>query len=334
MKKTPNLKPRLIATVLLLACLALLASACSQSPAGEGEKMNSENFKVIGYMPNWYEVPVLNTLPIEKYTHINYAFAIPTKEGTIRDLPQAFTTRLIERAHENGVKVLLSVGGWSYNGIPLEPTFVEACETPEKSEILASNIVAVALQYGFDGVDLDWEHPNRDTASLYESLVLSLRKHCTDKDLYLTCAVIGSPDMTEAITDEAAECFDWINVMAYDGGEGEDHSPMSLAENYIHYWTKDRGIPAAKVTLGVPFYERPTWNAYSSLVSADPENAHRDSTEYLGQTVHYNGIDTMKAKTRFALENAGGIMIWQINQDSPKEELSLLNAILETIPSD
>ena len=42
-----------------------------------------KEFKLIGYMPNWYSLQVLETAPIERYTHINYAFAIPDKDGKI-----------------------------------------------------------------------------------------------------------------------------------------------------------------------------------------------------------------------------------------------------------
>lgn len=291
-----------------------------------------KEFKVIGYMPNWYSVQVLEQMPIEKYTHINYAFAIPTKDGGVLALPSPdFASRLVEIAHENGVKVLISLGGWSYNGIELEPTFVSATETLEECALLAQNTVALATQYGFDGVDLDWEHPKESTAGQFEALVLALRDECTKAGLYLTAAVVGGDGMTTGITDKAAAAFDWINVMCYDGGQGADHSPMSLAEEYILYWTKDRQLDPSKVTLGVPFYERPTWNAYSSLVAADPENAHRDETEFQGKTVYYNGIETMKAKTAFAMENAGGVMVWQIVQDATDEDMSLLNAIRETI---
>ncbi len=122
-------------------------------------------FKLIGYLPNWYDTSVLNSIPFEQYTHINYAFAIPDKEGRILSLPSsAFVERLMEKAHENNVQVLMSVGGWSYNGIELEPTFVAATETKEECDTLAKNIVETALKYDFDGVDLDWEHPNRNTA--------------------------------------------------------------------------------------------------------------------------------------------------------------------------
>lgn len=307
-------------------------SSSNQEEETMTEVKKESGIRLIGYMPNWYDRSVLDNVQLEKYTHINYAFAIPKSDGTMMNLPnELFVERLIEKAHAADVQVLISVGGWSYNDIPLEPTFVEATETPEKTELLASSIVAQAVQYGFDGVDLDWEHPNNDTAAQYEALVKALRVHCDENDLYLTCAVVGGPSMDHAITDEAAACFDWINVMCYDGGNGADHSPMSLAVDYITYWTETRGIAKEDVVLGVPFYERPSWSSYGMLVSADPENAYRDTAEYMGKTVYYNGIDTMKEKTSYAIENAGGIMIWQIVQDASDPSLSLLNAIIEVM---
>ena len=321
------MRKKISIVVLMMLSIGML---CGCSSAQEGE-MNTD-FKLIGYMPNWYSLSVLESAPIEKYTHINYAFAIPKEDGTMRDLPdEAFVNRLIEKAHAADVKVLISVGGWSYNGVVLEPTFVAATETPEKTVALAENIVAQAVQYGFDGVDLDWEHPNAQTAAQYEALVVALHEACRKHDLPLTCAVVGAESMDQGITDKAASLFDWINVMGYDGGEGEEHSPMSLAVDYVTYWTEKRGIAKEKVILGVPFYERPTWNSYAFLVAADPSAALTDTTSFQGKTVYYNGIETMKEKTAFALENAGGIMVWQITQDAPSGELSLLDAIRSVI---
>lgn len=67
--------------------------------------------------------------------------------------------RLIREGHEHGVQVLISVGGWSYLDVPLEDTFIKATETPEKTEKLADAIAAMVEEYGFDGADMDWEHP-------------------------------------------------------------------------------------------------------------------------------------------------------------------------------
>lgn len=43
--------------------------------------------------------------------------------------------------------------------------------------------------------------------------------------------------------------------------------------------------------------------------------------------VYYNGVDTIAEKTRYAQENLGGIMIWELTQDTADWEKSLLQAI-------
>ena len=47
--------------------------------------------------------------------------------------------------------------------------------------------------------------------------------------------------------------------------------------------------------------------------------------------VYYNGMDTIAKKTRYALENLGGIMIWELTQDTSDEEKSLLQMIERTV---
>jgi hypothetical protein len=76
--------------------------------------------------------------------------------------------------------------------------------------------------------------------------------------------------------------------------------------------------------LGLPFYGKPRGKLthYKDLVKAgaDPYGDFYDS-------VFYNGINTIKAKTQFALkEKLAGVMIWEISQDT-NDQYSLLKAI-------
>ena len=118
-----------------------------------------KDFRIVTYFASW-KMDGMKKVRYDCLSQINYAFAIPTEDGEIRPLEHPeIAERLIREGHENGVQVLISVGGWSYLDIPLEDTFIKATETPEKTEKLADAIVAMVEEYGFDGADMDWEHP-------------------------------------------------------------------------------------------------------------------------------------------------------------------------------
>ena len=305
---------------------------------GEDPPWYDDRFKAVGYFPDW-SGDKLDRIRFDIVTHINYAFAIPTADGTLRPLGNPRLARdLVAEAHKNNVKVLIAVGGWSYNGVPLESTFVQATSTDEKIQKLADSIIAMVEEYGFDGVDMDWEHPRYGKASQkqYEKLMLRLREILKSENKLLTAAVLGgvSPDGyvlrdAAAHTDAVLNAVDWINVMAYDGGDGEKHSSYDFAVNCALYWRDTRKMPAGKVVLGVPFYARPSWASYDQILQSDPEAYNTDTSMVKGVTDYYNGIPTIKAKTVWAMENVGGIMIWELSQDTTDESRSLLAAIGE-----
>lgn len=295
-----------------------------------GPVITFDSFKRVAYYPDWY-ADVVDDVPFSKLTHINYAFAIPTSDGNIRDLEDtAIVNKLISTAHNNGVKVLIAVGGWSYNGYPLEDTFAKATNTDEKCEKLANSILSLIDTYGFDGADIDWEYPRKKTRSQYNVFMTYLKQGLDSRGKLLTAAVVGNGSIGYGQTDTVLNMLDWVNVMAYDGNDSSGHSPYDFAVECGEYWTKTRGLNKDKVVLGVPFYERPNWASYADIIENNSANAYKDSTVMNGTTVYYNGINTMKDKTSWACNNVGGIMIWEIMMDSKNEQLSLLSTIYDT----
>jgi len=295
------------------------------------EEKYPNEFKAVAYYPNWYG-DFTGSVQWDKLTHVNYAFALPNENGTVDSVQGSADVieSLIEAAHENQVKVSLAIGGWSYSdGRLCAEVFEKATDTDEKCRSLAEDVLALVDEYGFDGVDVDWEYPSASSVDQYTAFVGYLREGWTGRGKLLTAAVQAVGGTYQS--DEVLDMLDWINVMAYDGDSGSGHSPYSYLVNSFAYWNEERGVSQEKIVLGVPFYERPNWASYESIVAKDAANADKDSTEINGTVVHYNGRRTMKAKAVYAAENAGGIMIWEISQDSKKEELSLLSAIQDAV---
>lgn len=306
---------------------------------GGSKKPNTEGgMKVVAYYPSWKEGDAdIEKLRFDIVTHVNYAFAIPTSEGDLRPLENPkLAEKIIQKAHDNGAKALIAVGGWSYQDVPLENTFVEATNTDEKIRKFGDAIVKLCEEYGFDGVDMDWEHPRVDGPSKeqYEKLMVYLGEKLHEKGKLLTSAVLSGVTAdglvyydSAAHTDTVLNTVDWLNVMAYDGGDGERHSGYDFAVNCAQYWKEDRGLDKSKVVLGVPFYGRPSWAAYDKLLESDADAWKKDVTDYNGMEAWYNGMDTIAKKTAYAKENLGGVMIWEITQDTADREKSLLSAI-------
>ncbi len=303
-------------------------------------KKHPNNFKVVAYYPSWV-TNGLNKLRFNTITHVNYSFAIPTSDGGLRPLENpSLAKQIIKKAHANNAKVFIAIGGWSYNGTPLEATFKSATATKAKRTKFVNSILKLVDKYGFDGVDMDWEHPRVDDSSKkqYEAVMVTLSKKLHAKGKLLSSAVLSgaTPDGqiyydAAAHTDKVLKAVDWINVMAYDGGDGARHSSYQFAINSGNYWRKTRKMPAKKVVLGVPFYGRPSWASYETILQTDKNAYKKDVATIYGMEAYYNGMPTIRKKTKYAINHFGGVMIWEITQDTTVKKYSLLTAIQQAI---
>ncbi|WP_421897863.1 glycosyl hydrolase family 18 protein [Marinoscillum sp.] len=284
----------------------------------------SSDFKIVGYMPSWSGSA--NDIQYDKVSHIIYAFIRPTTSGGLTAVEQPSKLQsIVSQAHAQGVKVLIAVGGWSdFNNADFEGM----ASTPTGRNNFATNLLNLCNQYGLDGVDIDWEYPREgNTPQDYEAMmqVLSQTMHSNGK--LLTAAVAAQGYYADGILSGVFQYVDFLNLMAYDGGSGSTHSPYSYAVSTLNYWL-GRGLPASKAVLGVPFYARPSWKSYATLVS---EGADPYADTYNGD--YYNGITTIQQKTALAESQASGIMIWELSQDITNNvSLSLLNAIYQAAP--
>ncbi len=275
-------------------------------------------FKIIAYVDN---AIIVEQIPFEKLTHINYAFAIPNADGTVKPLGNRWKIgQLIEKAHENDVLVLISVGGWGH-----DETFETIAADGEAMALFINELLALTDAYGFDGIDMDWEYPDTgDSARQYTAMMETLGAAMHEQGKLLTAAAAALGEHGDGVETAVFPQIDFLNLMVYDKSNG-DHAPFSYAQESLAYW-QERGLPPEKTVLGVPFYGRPDWIPYHKLVAADPAAAEQDTIEYNGKIVYYNGIPTMQQKTKLAMESASGIMFWMLSYDT-QDETSLLNAI-------
>src|SRR5215472_58567 len=161
-------------SVLLIASL-MTAFASFPSALAEDSLPHHLTKRVVGDYGFWskYQNPPYGAgqIPYQKLTHINHDGVSFDSTGTL-SVPQGFLEpELNVRAHAAGVKVMLLLGG-DFTGL----------EASGAGQTLVDNIAAFEKQYGYDGVDVDWEYPgadNGDRAFLVE-LMSRLRKSNPD----------------------------------------------------------------------------------------------------------------------------------------------------------
>jgi len=287
--------------------------------------------KVIGYVPSWRGN--VNFVRYDKLTHINYAFLVVREDGSYtNEFDPNLLQTVVTQAHAQGVKVLISVGGGA-NANPMGKAITNAAY-PTSAATLKSNLLAFMATYQLDGIDLDWEYPQSatDTAA-FTTFVTGLATEVHVQHKLLTAATVGANWVGQYYSDASVSAFDYLNVMAYDVA-GVNHSSYQIAADQLTYWA-NRGVPASKLVLGVPFYGYPTpdftWSAmaYKDILASDPTAYSKD----VAAGYAYNGVPTMVAKTQLAMTNADGIMIWELSMDSAAGNHSLLDAIAATITS-
>jgi len=338
-----SLLPHLAGALTVLATLFASSACTAPDPRPH----------VIGYMPTWKGLPsTVDAADLSKLTHINISFLNPDASGAFSSddgpLCMGGATAsdihyLVERAHEAGVKVLVSLGG---GVIPSCSGDWEALLQPEPHQHLVDHLLQFAADYDLDGIDVDLEGvllTAIDRAGNYTPFIHSLSAGLKPSGKLLTCATASYEG--GMIPIDSIPCFDFVNIMSYDaigpswGEAGTEHSTYEQAEAHIDTWQR-RGLSRDKLVLGVPFYGygfggdyRANYSYGELLETFGPAATEGDligSTGADSGYITYNGPETLRRKTRLALEHGSGVMIWEMSQDAPAPD-NLLKVIHDEI---
>ncbi|KAF6817743.1 class v chitinase 1 [Colletotrichum sojae] len=182
-------------------------------------------------------------IPIDKVTHILYAFADILPNGTVvssdpfadtgkpfpKDNPSepghnayGLVKQLYMKKMANPyMKVILSIGGYNWS-----PKFVPVAADDKLRANFVSSAVKLVADHGFDGLDVDWEYPNTtETNANCVKLLAELRtglddyskKHAGGYHFTLGFAAPAGPQNYAAFDHRAMDrSLDFWSLMAFD----------------------------------------------------------------------------------------------------------------------
>ena len=224
--------------------------------------------RVVGYLPDWVSGNLsISNIDYSVVTHVNHAFAWPDQSGNIMSYSNMFNPIISQTVHTNGAKILLSLGGWGN-----DVGFRVVAASPDLRSTFINNLLDVMDTYGYDGVDMDWEHPtSNDDRQNLNFLISEMDStfNAHDPDLLITMAVPVSNWSGQWYDFSFLRFYiDFFNAMTYDiHGSWSSHAghnsplysspvgdPDGSVETGINYLVYTRGIPANQVNLGLPFW--------------------------------------------------------------------------------
>ncbi|KAK2035941.1 endochitinase [Colletotrichum somersetense] len=233
-------------------------------------------------------------LPISKITHILYAFVNikPFSADTYADLEKHYPTDswldtginvygcfkqlfLLKKANRQ-LKVILSIGGATWS-----TQFASVASEQQSRELFADSSVTLMKDWGFDGIDIDWEFPRNTVEAADYVLLLQAVRHRLDAyaaerapsyHFQLSIASsAGSEKYKRLDLKTVSDIVDCFYLMGYDycgswgaiTGHQANLYPSTSAAESTPFSTDDAisdyldaGVPSYKIILGMPLYGR------------------------------------------------------------------------------
>jgi chitinase len=246
--------------------------------------------EIVGYYAGWKPDTVVAPRDM---TVIDYAFAYVGQDGAlVLDGPPteaATLARLAALKEQNpDLRVMVSVGGWTRSN-----RFSDVAADPVLRAAFVDSVLVFLRSERFDGIDIDWEYPADNGAGCppgetcqraedKRNFILLARElraaldtaGAADGQHYLVTIAAGADEKFLTKDDpggtwlgELAASLDWINLMSYDyHGSWErvaglnaplHRDPADAVGTNVEASVRrllDHGIPARKITLGLPFY--------------------------------------------------------------------------------
>ncbi|KAF7934331.1 uncharacterized protein EAE98_000959 [Botrytis deweyae] len=325
-------------------------------------------YKNAVYYPNYrvYRGETPGSLNFGCISHVFYAFAHVGPDGGVflsdewadMQMPVDGATgggclgsfMRLKQQHPH-LQLIISIGGGAAS-----QHFPQVAASAATRDHFGKSVRGLVDATGFNGVDIDWEHPSDpEQGRNFLALLAAIRIHLPDERYLLTAALpAGRWALQNIDLYKAQDYLDLINLMAYDfhgswsqksghhaqlfPGNVPDAANGSAAVDYV----VSTGFPASKILLGVPVYGRSFLNSrgpghpyqgcggeegtfeYKSLPRPGTQEVVDTTTISAschggdGGWVSYDNPQTVRMKADYCRQRRlGGLFYWTGTADAP-----------------
>ena len=252
-------------------------------------------------------------------------FSIASNDGTLDSLALA---DYVDTAHSNHMEVWPLVDNFSEN-----IDFATVMNSTSARNKIENQLIAAAIEYSFDGINVDFENISEDAADGYIQFMRELSVMCRKNGIVLSVDVPVPMDFTAHYNRKAlGEVCDYLMIMGYDehyAGSEEAGSVASLSFEEEGILNTLQEVSAEKVVSGIPFYTR-LWCTTTNEDGTTTVTSEAMGMNQAQQTLENNQVEASWDETtgqnyaQFDGENGELYQIWLEDTESLTRKLELI----------
>ena len=192
-------------------------------------------------------------------------FRIADNDGGLSDIG---SLDYVKKCHDKGVQVWALFSNFENKNVDT----TSVLNTTSSRDNLVNNMIAKAIAYNLDGINVDFEQVSTDAKDGYVEFIKELSIKCENNDLILS--VDNYPPTASSLHYNRkiqAQYADYLIVMAYDehyagSGEAGSNASISFVKKAVSDSLKE--VPKSQLILGMPFYSR-IWTTKDGTLSTE-----------------------------------------------------------------
>ena len=252
-------------------------------------------------------------------------FSIASNDGTLDSLALA---DYVDTAHSNHMEVWPLVDNFSEN-----IDFATVMNSTSARNKIENQLIAAAIEYSFDGINVDFENISEDAADGYIQFMRELSVMCRKNGIVLSVDVPVPMDFTAHYNRKAlGEVCDYLMIMGYDehyAGSEEAGTVASLSFEEEGIQNTLQEVAAEKVVSGIPFYTR-LWCTTTNEDGTTTVTSEAMGMNQAQQTLENNQVEASWDETtgqnyaQFNGESGELYQIWLEDTESLTRKLELI----------